>query len=376
MTDEQEKSYIVTRAKRILDYESKVLFLIMGFQIYNIVYALIYTQGRLHSVSSRVYTVFYVIAFLVSLGCLFLSGHLKKNFPDNARKVIFFQIFYGIFLLFWGACVTIYDQRVSENISVYLIISLTVAMLVYFTPVQAILTYGIFQILLFLFLPLFKDSAKDSYGENVNLVVMTLMCVAISIYRYCYERKHYLYQQLIIEKNSQLKYIANRDSLTGLRNRRFLENKMNSLYRQCFDEKSPVTFMMLDIDSFKAYNDQFGHLQGDECLRRIAWRMNRALDEKTEYLLRYGGEEFLYIGIGIDKASAKCKGQYFNKIIRELVIGPFDLEPMGITVSIGSYTVNWNAPGEHPDLEDCIRYADKALYMAKTGGKDRCVCLP
>ena len=169
---------------------------------------------------------------------------------------------------------------------------------------------------------------------------MTLICIIISIYRYFYDRKHYLYQQLIIEKNSQLKYMANRDSLTGLRNRRFLENEMDSLYRRCREEKLPVTFMMLDIDSFKAYNDQFGHLQGDECLRRIAWRMNRALDENCEYLLRYGGEEFLYVGIGVDLAAAESKGRHFNQMIRELVIGPSDSEPMGITVSIGSYTVN------------------------------------
>lgn len=375
MTDEQEKGYIEVRAKHILRYESKALFFIMGFQVYNIAYALIYTHGRLHTLSSRVYTVLYATALLVSLGCFFLTGHLKKNCPGNARKVMLFQFFYAVFLLVWGACVTIYDQRVSENLSVYLIISLTVAMLVYFTPIQAVLVYGILQILLFWLLPVFKNSAKDSYGVNVNLVVMTLICIIISIYRYCYERKHYLYQQVIIEKNSQLKYLANRDSLTGLRNRRFLENEMDSLYRRCREEKLPVTFMMLDIDSFKAYNDQFGHLQGDECLRRIAWRLNRALDEKCEYLLRYGGEEFLYIGVDVDSATAESKGQYFNQMIRELVIGPSDLEPMGITVSIGSYTVRGEISEKYPDWEDCISRADKALYMAKTSGKDKCICL-
>ncbi len=376
MTDEQEKGYIEVRAKHILRYESKALFFIMGFQVYNIAYALIYTHGRLHTLSSRVYTVLYATALLVSLGCFFLTVHLKKKCPDNARKVLCFQFFYAVFLLVWGACVTIYDQRVSENLSVYLIISLTVAMLVYFTPIQAVLVYGILQILLFWLLPVFKNSDKDSYGVNVNLVVMTLICIIISIYRYFYDRKHYLYQQLIIEKNSQLKYMANRDSLTGLRNRRFLENEMDSLYRRCREEKLPVTFMMLDIDSFKAYNDQFGHLQGDECLRRIAWRMNRALDENCEYLLRYGGEEFLYVGIGVDLAAAESKGRHFNQMIRELVIGPSDSEPMGITVSIGSYTVNGGEQEEYPDWEDGIHQADKALYVAKTSGKDKCVCLP
>lgn len=92
--------------------------------------------------SEPVYTVFYAILIFVSLVCFFLTNHFKKHFPDNHRKVMHLQIFFGIFLLIWGACITIYDQRVSENISVYMIISLVVAMVVNFTTMQAILTYG------------------------------------------------------------------------------------------------------------------------------------------------------------------------------------------------------------------------------------------
>lgn len=377
MTAEQEMSYISTCAKRILYYERFFLLFIMVFQVYNIVYVLIYTKGRLHTTASQVYTMLYAILIFVSLVCFFLTNHFKKHFPDNPRKVIHLQIFFGIFLLIWGACITIYDQRVSENISVYMIISLVVAMVVNFTPMQAILTYGTLQFLLFWLLPLLKDPSKDSYGENVNLIVMTLMCVIISVYHYYYARKHYLYQQIIIERNSKLKHIAYQDSLTGLKNRRFLEDEMNSLYQQCFHEKIPLTFMMLDIDSFKIYNDQYGHLQGDECLRRVTWRIHNTLDEEHEYLIRYGGEEFLYIGIGIDESTAEGKAQYFNKIIRELVIGPSDREPMGITISIGSYTVNWDETTECPtsNWKDCVSEADKALYMAKNSGKDKCICL-
>lgn len=376
MTAEQEMGYISACAKRILNYERFFLLFIMAFQIYNIVYAFIYTNGRLHTASSRVYTVLYAILLLVSLGCLVLTHHFRKHFPDNPRKVIHFQLSFAIFILVWGACVTVYDQRVSENLSTYLVIALVVAMVVQFTPVQAILTYGTLQLLLFGLLPLLKDPTKDSYGEHVNLTILTLLCVIISVYRYYHSRKQYIYQQIIIEKNSKLKHIAYQDSLTGLRNRRFLENEMNSLYQQCFLEKIPLTFMMLDIDSFKSYNDRFGHLQGDECLRRVTWRIHNTLDEEQEYLIRYGGEEFLYVGIGIDASTAASKGHYFNQIIRDLVIGPSDREPMGITVSIGTYTMTWDETTQHLNWKDCISKADKALYMAKNNGKDQCVCLP
>lgn len=375
MTAEQEMGYISSCAKRILHYERFFLLFIMAFQIYNIVYAFIYTNGRLHTTSSRVYTALYAVLLLVSLGCFFLTNHFRKHFPDIPRKVIHFQTFFAIFILIWGACVTIYDQRVSENISAYLVIALVVAMVVQFTPVQAILIYGTLQLLLLWLLPLLKDPSKDSYGENVNLTILTLLCVIISVYRYYHSRRQYIYQQIIIEKNSKLKHIAYQDSLTGLRNRRFLENEMGSLYQQCFLEKIPLTFMMLDIDSFKRYNDRFGHLQGDECLRRVTWRIHNTLDEEREYLIRYGGEEFLYIGIGIDASTAENKGHYFNQIIRELVIGPSDREPMGITISIGAYTVTWDEATEHFNWKDCVSKADNALYMAKNNGKDQCVCL-
>lgn len=247
--------------------------------------------------------------------------------------------------------------------------------MIYFTPMQAILIYGVLWLLLFGAMPIFKDPVKDSYGVNFNLTIMTLMSVMICLYCYCYDRKNYLEQQIIEEKNAQLEYFANQDSLTGLKNRRFLEGKMDSLYQHCLNEKIAMTFMMLDIDSFKNYNDHFGHLQGDECLRRIAWRINKELDKEHEYLIRYGGEEFLYIGIGIDKKTAKEKGAYFNQIVRELVVGPSSQDAMNITISIGCYTKVFDDTAKHQKWIDCIDEADKALYMAKHSGKDKCICL-
>lgn len=112
-----------------------------------------------------------------------------------------------------------------------------------------------------------------------------------------------------------------------------------------------------------------GNPQGDEFLRRITWRIHNTLDEEYEYLIRYGGEEFLYIGIGIDESTAEGKTQYFNKIIRELVIGPSDREPMGITISIGSYTVNWDETTEHPIGKTALVKPTKQCIWQRTAEK-------
>lgn len=371
MTAEQEKGYISERANRMLIYNRFFLIVIMAFQLYNIIYAFIYTNGKFHTLASRVYTILYTSLFLASLICFIFTIYFKKNFEKNVKNIIFMQTLYGIFLLAWSASVTVYDQRVSNNVSVYMITSLTIAMFVYFKPICAILVYGILDFALFWIIPLFKQGS-DMYGINVNLTVMTAMCIIICIYHYYYDRKNYLYQQVINQKNYQLENLSIQDVLTGLKNRRFLENELDSLFNECREDRTDITFMMIDIDSFKSYNDLFGHIQGDECLRRISWRINHELDENCEYLVRYGGEEFLYIGIGVDEKSAKAKGNYFNKIIRELVMGPSQNEPMGITISIGVCTVDWN--DQDPEWLEYINKADKALYIAKNSGKDRCVC--
>lgn len=370
LSPEQEAGYTVSCAERILRYNGYFLLAILGVQSYNILYTLAYTGWRLHSRASRVYMVFYVALFVVSVIGLVLRRYLKQHLPERARCTVRLQVAYGILLMAWGACVTVYDQRVSDSISVYLMIALTVAMLVYFTPVQAVAAYGGLLVALYFLLPVLREVPGDNYGNQVNLAVMTLMAVFISVYRYISGRRHYLDEQIIMEQNRCLSDAAVRDSLTRLWNRRFLDEQMEGLYGRCADAGVPLTVMMMDIDHFKIYNDTYGHPQGDECLRRMAWRLEQEVDEETEYLIRYGGEEFLYIGVGVDAKRALEKGARFNQVIRELNIGPSEQDRRGITISIGIYT---RLPAEAPQWSAYIEEADKALYRAKNSGRDQWV---
>lgn len=372
MSPEQEEGYTLVCAERILRYNGFFLLAVIGIQIYNLIYALVYTGGKLHTVSSRVYTAFYSVLLIISAAGLVLKNYLKRKLPDQAESIVRLQVLYGFFLMAWGACVTIYDQRVSDNISVYLIISLTVAMLVYFTPLQAVVGYTFFLFMLYLMIPVFQKLPEDNYGSRVNMAVMTLMAVFICIYRNTSDRKHYLDQEIIMEQNRRLADEAGHDSLTRLRNRRFFDVEMNNIYQQCVESGTVITVMMIDIDEFKLYNDTYGHQQGDECLRRMAWRLEQELDKEYEYLIRYGGEEFLYIGIGVDKQTALEQGEKFNKVIRELVIGPSEQDSRSITISIGIYS---SIPSGQCRWADYIARADKALYIAKDSGRDRSVSL-
>lgn len=372
MTPEQEKGYTLSCAENILRYNGYFLVSIIGIQIYNLIYTLVYTGGKLHTVASRVYTVFYAVLLLVSVIGLVLKNYLKKNLPQRAGCTVRLQVFYGFLLMAWGACVTVYDQRVSGGISVYLIMTLTVALLVHFTPVQAVAIYGFFLIVMYVMMPVFQKMPRDNYGNYVNIAVTALMSVLICTYRYSLGRKHYLAQEIIMEQNDRLAEAATRDSLTRLWNRRFLDENIDGLYRQCAEDGIAMTVMMMDIDHFKIYNDTYGHQQGDECLRRMAWRLEQELDEENEYLIRYGGEEFLYIGIGVDREAAIEKGRQFNKVVRELIIGPSEQEPRSITISIGICT---RFPEGAMQWERYIAEADEALYKAKNSGRNKWVAV-
>ncbi len=373
MPEEQEKLYSKYRAERILRYDKFFLFVVVAFELYFIIYTLVSMDGHLRTESSKIYMSLYVSLLVVSAALLTAIPFFVKKLPKSSENVVVAQIVYGLFILLWAACITINDQRTSSNLSVYYVIALSVAVLVCFKPYQALLSYGIVAVFLCLCMPIFsKDPAKFYHGEIFNLIVLTLMCVFINVYMNSYDRRNFIYRQLIIEKNSKLQYFADNDTLTGLRSRRFLDVEMDGLYKECFEKKIPLTFMMMDIDSFKSYNDRFGHVYGDECLRRVAFRIQSELNANSEFLIRYGGEEFLYVGKNVDAKAAKVKAELFNAIVRELVIGPNPDLKTGVTISVGVYTEEF-VMSAYGDWHSCVDDADKALYRAKNSGKDRCV---
>ena len=373
LTPEQERGYTQMLADRILRYNGIFLLIIIGIQVYNLIYAAVYTGGTFRSFSSRVYAGLYLSLLGISMAALLTIRRIKREPARNAKRICRMQVAYGVLLMIWAACVTLFDQRVSESISVYLIVALTVAVVIYFRPLQALAVYGGVTLALALLIPVFEGTPTDGYGRNVNITIMTLMAVFICAYRHLSGRRHFLAMQTILEQNRSLHEAARHDPLTRLRNRRFLEEEMDDLYRRCAGDGLPLTLMMLDIDRFKDYNDTYGHQQGDECLRRTAWRLEQELTPEREYLIRYGGEEFLYIGLGVDKDAAAEMGERLCQSVRELTIGPSESDRRGVTISVGVATIFPRKEAEAGAWLPALSQADQAMYEAKNSGRNRCV---
>ena len=158
------------------------------------------------------------------------------------------------------------------------------------------------------------------------------------------------------------------DALTGLYNRRWLDSMFARVMQLCIKNKHDLCVMMVDVDNFKQYNDQNGHLAGDIALRSISQKVDRFLREE-DLVTRYGGEEFLVLLPGLTLVQAASVAERLRLEISTTKIIGANNEPLpGVTISCGlAEMVNETEPRQ------LIEVADKALYKAKHGGRNR-VC--
>jgi diguanylate cyclase (GGDEF)-like protein len=175
-------------------------------------------------------------------------------------------------------------------------------------------------------------------------------------------------REKLVEMNKTLKKMALEDSLTGVANRRQFDATLSNEYSRARRERQSLALLMLDVDHFKKYNDNYGHPAGDACLKKIGKviQMNRPGDLSA----RYGGEEFAILLPHTDLWGAISVGEKICQDVRDLHI-PHNGNPVGIvTISVGVQAV---VPDSESNLHDLISAADKALYTAKARGRNQ-VC--
>ena len=169
----------------------------------------------------------------------------------------------------------------------------------------------------------------------------------------------------------ELKEISTRDQLTGLYNRREFEKIIKKEWRNSIRKATPISIIMIDIDNFKEFNDNYGHLAGDNCLQKVSKIMQNTLKRPRDFVSRYGGEEFVAILPDTDQEGASHVAESIRKNIEKAKI-PHKISLVSdfVTVSLGVATTN------QADLlvyEELLDEADSALYKAKENGKNRYV---
>ncbi len=176
-------------------------------------------------------------------------------------------------------------------------------------------------------------------------------------------------KQKLEKANKKLARISSRDQLTGLYNRRKFEEVIKREWRNAIREVNPISIVMIDIDYFKKFNDNYGHLAGDNCLQKLSQTMEQTLKRPRDFLARYGGEEFIAILPNTDGSGAQHIAELLRKNVFDLKI-PHNKSPVTNYVTISLGVASTDEP-EFYVFEEIMDKADQVLYQAKDSGRNR-----
>lgn len=175
-------------------------------------------------------------------------------------------------------------------------------------------------------------------------------------------------------REEALEALAKIDSLTGLANRRTFDQSLDREWKRAFREKSNLSLILMDLDYFKQFNDHYGHLRGDECLRTVAETIGKIVSRASDVIARFGGEEIAIILPVTELNGARQLAESLRHGIEELQIpheGRTDCS--WVTVSLGVASAYGGAQGAAKMPDDLLYAADEALYQAKKKGRNQVV---
>jgi diguanylate cyclase (GGDEF)-like protein len=175
----------------------------------------------------------------------------------------------------------------------------------------------------------------------------------------------------VLKSNEVFERRATTDKLTGIANRRYFDELINSMFHQAERYNHSLTVLLLDVDFFKLYNDTYGHAKGDECLRSVAQALSNTFRRSTDLVARYGGEEFVAL---VPDQSFDNVAQLVNDLLNDLLTLEIPHSSSSatsrVTVSIGSVTIT---PSSNANISEVVEQADKLLYRAKSEGRNRAI---
>lgn len=310
---------------------------------------------------------------VLSIGMIVLSFFSKKVDMENLWIRAAF-VFYYLAVIAGVAILTVTRNKlvasngaissdsityIGVGLSSYLLLIIGFFPLPY--PVDS--TIVIISMLGGMLIPAFTEG-RSVYGWSAQ--IMLRLCIIAVYFMYREANLRTSRKELVeINKNEELKYTSYVDSLTKTYNRRALLDYTNYLWSK--DEVKSIGVIMYDIDNFKKYNDYYTHTKGDDILIQISSTIKEMLDDKKEYLFRYGGEEFVVIIENATNETLLQKALAMHAAIWDLNIPRNDGGGPRVTITLGCALVE--AEGDSEDV-DFIIPADNNLYFGKENGKN------
>ncbi len=292
----------------------------------------------------RLYLYSYIFLFLSSITAfVFLIAF--HNTQKHIKKLTAMTYIYAFLLVTWSTFVTCIDCYANgdSGIVVYLTACIAVGVLTLIKPIFFISILGTSSIILLCVSYFARGKVLYSSGFYINFLIFLALAIFINAHNYHLSLREY-------EVSIKLKNLSYTDQLTGVYNRRRLDNHMSS---NISDHKSFI-FVLLDIDDFKSVNDTFGHPMGDNCLVVLAQKLS---DKFGDHVYRFGGDEFAIIS-KLDEGDV-CKK--IDEINSELGSA---FSTVDLHISAGIYKTSAD-----DSLGEIFIHTDRALYNAKNDGK-------
>ncbi len=215
-----------------------------------------------------------------------------------------------------------------------------------------------------------RSGANDYLLKDENIQDVILISIEKNLQKHRLEQQNKRLIEELARKNRELEKLSLLDGLTDIPNRRWFDKVFTQEWLRAARKAGAISLMMIDIDCFKNYNDTYGHQAGDECLRKVAKSLGRALKRSGDFVARYGGEEFAAILPNTEAKNALQVAEKMHRNISDLKI-PHRASDAGeqISVSIG---IGSAIPAERRlEASSLISLADEALYRAKGKGRNR-----
>ncbi|HHY30973.1 MAG TPA: diguanylate cyclase [Syntrophaceticus sp.] len=323
------------------------------------------------------YSGMYVLLFIASILYLLVFIKLGKNIPASGTLIQVIGISFTCLLLYWCVGIALLDQLSYGQIIVYIVALISIAAVPFFPPLTVLLIFFSAQALFIAFMPYFQQSTEILYGNYINSTAFLIIAWVISCIRYISYVEDFEHKKIIQEKsdelervnkeleeaNQKLEKLSQTDSLTGIFNRSVFDRTIRAEWDRCKRHHSPLSLIMVDIDIFKAYNDNYGHQAGDDCIRWVAQSLRACVKRSSDIVARYGGDEFAVILPHVNRDTAVQFADQIRKKVLELAI-PHPFSPVSpyLTISAGVQTL---IPSDELSIEKLIRTADQALYEAK-----------
>lgn len=319
----------------------------------------------------------YILMLIAMIAFFTIFTKLEADISKHISCIRYTGIFFIGFILMWCAGISLLDQLKTGQVIVYVVAVIAIAVTPIYEPLILFLVYLTIHSLFLMAMPYFQVSTQLLLANSINTTTFVIMSWAISCMRYKKQAEDFNNKKIILKKNDELRLInmqlqeANQkleimsmfDGLTGIFNRLSFETTIKDEWSRCKRHSIPLSLIMVDIDFFKEFNDNYGHQAGDSCIKLIADVLTVYVKRASDKVARYGGDEFVVLLPHTDKENALNLAEQMRERVEEKSVPHlYSNVSDHVTISLGINTI---IPSDESSIDEFIRNTDKALYMAK-----------